>query len=430
MNEATAHRRTYLFALVDGGGTVPPEVGAARRLAARGHHVIVLADESMKDDVEASGATFVPWVQAPNRASRRPEDDPTRDWECSNPFQLFTRLLDQQFVGPAPGYAADVAAAIDEHRPDLVVCSFFAIGAMVAAEAAGVPFDVLFPNIYLLPTPGLPPVGLGLRPARGRPGRVRDRAVRRLTNRQWDKGLPRLNALRADVGLDPLDGFFEQVHRARRHLVMTSADFDFPADVPPRVRYVGAVLDDPEWAGTAGWTAPSDDRPLVLVALSTTFQDHAACLQRIVDGLGALPIHGLVTTGPALDPGALTAPPNVAVVRAAPHSQILARAAAVVTHGGHGTVVRALAAGVPMVVVPHGRDQADNAARIATRGAGVTVRRSASPRQVAAAVSRVLSEPSFASAADRLGRSIRRDAASGALIAELEDLPRSALRIR
>ena len=130
----------------------------------------------MRTDVEASGATFRPWVEAPNRASRRPEDDPYRDWECSNPLQLFDRLLDTQFVGPAPGYAADVAAAIEELRPDLVVCSLFAIGAMVAAEAAGVPFDVVFPNAYLLPTPGIPPFGLGLKPAQRLPGRVRDRA--------------------------------------------------------------------------------------------------------------------------------------------------------------------------------------------------------------------------------------------------------------
>ena len=412
---------SYLFALVDGGGTVPPELGTARRLVERGHQVVVLAEDSMRTDVEASGATFRAWVEAPNRASRRPEDDPYRDWECSNPLQLFDRLLDTQFVGPAPEYAADVAAAIEELRPDLVVCSLFAIGAMVAAEAAGVPFDVVFPNAYLLPTPGIPPFGLGLKPAQRLPGRVRDRLITRLLLRQWNKGLPRLNALRTSVGLAPVATFFDQVHHARRHLVLTSAEFDFPGDLPSHVRYVGAVLDDPAWAD-GPWTPPSDDEPVVLVALSTTFQDQVACLQRIVDGLGALPVHGIVTTGPALDPDAVTAPPNVTVVAAAPHSQILEHAAVVVTHGGHGTVVRALAAGVPMVVLHHGRDQADNAARVTARGAGIALRRTAKPADVAAAVRRVLDDPSFAQAAQRLGASIRRDAASGTLVAELEDL--------
>jgi hypothetical protein len=103
----------------------------------------------------------------PNRASRRPEDDPYRDWECKSTLQLFARLMELQFVGPAPRYAADVTARCRSARPDLVVCSFFAYGAMVAAEAAGVPFDVLVPNAYLFPTPGMPPVGLGLKPAKG-----------------------------------------------------------------------------------------------------------------------------------------------------------------------------------------------------------------------------------------------------------------------
>ncbi|WP_405181731.1 hypothetical protein OG225_11790 [Nocardia sp. NBC_01377] len=136
--------RTYLFALVDGGGTVPPELGMVRRLVERGHRVTVLADESMASDVHATGATYRAWRAAPNSASCRPEDVRYRDWECANPFELFRMLLDQQFAGPAPGYAQDMTEALDAVNPDLAVCSFFAIGAMVAAQARGVPFDVPF----------------------------------------------------------------------------------------------------------------------------------------------------------------------------------------------------------------------------------------------------------------------------------------------
>jgi len=418
----TVLSRNYLFALVDGGGTVPPELGTVRRLVARGHRVTVLADDSMADEVTAAGATHRPWTEAPNRPSRRPEHDPYRDWECKTPFQLFDLVLDKQFVGPAPAYAADLLAAVAADRPDLVVSSFFAVGAMVGAEAAGLPYDVLFPNPYMLPAPGMPPFGLGLQPAKGAVGRLRDRAVTRLTDRLWAKGLPRLNELRMAHGLAPVDSFFDQVLGARRVLVLTSADFDFPAELPANVRYVGPVLDDPAWA-VAPWTALPGDEPLVLVAMSSTFQDHAGCLQRIVDALGTLPVRGLVTTGPALDPGDVTAPANVQVVAAAPHSEVLRSAAAVVTHGGHGTVGRALAADVPLVVLHHGRDQADNAARITARGAGLAVKRGASPSVIARAVGRLLDDPSFRTGAAHLGRSIRRDAARGALTAELEDLP-------
>ena len=267
-NVTTTH--TYLAALVDGGGTVPPELGAVRRLVERGHDVTVLAEDSMKAEVEASGATFRPWVEAPNRPDRLPENDPYRDWEVKSPTQLFDRLLETQFVGPAARYLADINTAVAERRPDAILCSQFAFGAMIAAEAAGIPFAVLMPNIYMLPTDGIPPFGLGLPLARGPLGRLRDRAIGAFTLRVWNrKGLPRVNALRAEVGLEPLATFWDQVHRADRELVMTARAFDFPAPArPAAVRYVGPVLDDPSWSEP--WTAPP----------ATTRSSWSACRRR------------------------------------------------------------------------------------------------------------------------------------------------------
>lgn len=420
MTDAATTKLSYLSALVDGGGTVPPELGAIGRLVGRGHDVTVLAEDSVEDEVRASGATFQRWVEAPNRRDRKPDNDPYRDWEIKSVFKLFDRLLDTQFVGPAARYIADVNRAIAERRPDVVLCSQFAYGAMVAAEAAEIPFVVLMPNAYLLPAKGMPPFGIGLMPARGAPGRVRDRVIGRITGRMWDKGLGRLNELRAGVGLPPVDHFFDQVHQARRELIMTSAAFDFPATLPERARYVGAVLDDPSWAGS--WAPADDDRPLVLVGLSSTFQNQAECLQRIADALGSLPVRGLITTGPALDPSVVRPPANVDVVAAAPHREVLGHASVVINHGGHGTVVKALAAGVPMIVMHHGRDQADNAARVTARGAGLAVKRTAKPAAIATAVRRLLDERAYRDNAARLGTIIRSDAASDSLVAELESV--------
>jgi UDP:flavonoid glycosyltransferase YjiC (YdhE family) len=410
----------YLFTLVDGGGTVPPELGAAQRLVERGHRVTVLAEDSMEADVHASGAEFRRWTTAPNRASRLPDDDPYRDWECKSPLSLFARILERQFVGPAAAYAADTMAAIDELHPALVVSSMFALGSMVGAEARGVPFDILLANPYPFPAPGLPQFGMGLKPARGPAGRARDRLLTALISRQWAKGLAPLNELRTSLGLDPVASFFDQFHHARRELVLTSADFDFVGDVLPSVRYVGPVLDDPAWAAGAPWTPPPGDDPLVLVALSSTFQDHIGCLQRIIDALGTLPVRGVVTTGPAVDPSSLRSSPDVSVVAAAPHSEVLRHAALAVTHGGHGTVMRCLAADVPMVLMPHGRDQGDNATRVVLRGAGVELKRTASAAAIASAVGEVLADPRFRTAAAELGGSIRRDGTSAALVDELE----------
>jgi glycine/D-amino acid oxidase-like deaminating enzyme len=83
----------YLFATVDGGGNVPPELSAARRLVDRGHLVTVLAEDSVAAEVRATGARLRPWTRAPNRPDRRPEHDPARDWECRYPWQLIERLI-------------------------------------------------------------------------------------------------------------------------------------------------------------------------------------------------------------------------------------------------------------------------------------------------------------------------------------------------
>jgi len=146
------------------------------------------------------------------------------------------------------------------------------------------------------------------------------------------------------------------------------------------------------------------------------------CMQRITDALGGLPVRGLVTAGPAVDPAALSAPANVAVVASAPHRMVLPHADLVVTHGGHGTVIKALAAGVPLVILHHGRDQADNAVRVTARGAGVAVSRTASAQRIASAITEVLRDPAYRRSAARLGEAITRDAESGMLVSELEQL--------
>jgi MGT family glycosyltransferase len=422
-------RHRYLVAVVDGGGNVPPELGVVRRLLARGHDVTVLAEDSVAAEVGATGAEPLRWRHAPNRRDRRPENDPCRDWECRYPWQLVDRLVKTVLVGPAAGYAHDVGDVITETRPSAVLCSMFCVGGMIAAEAAGIPFVVVLPNIYPLPAEGMPAFGIGLAPARGRLGRWRDRVVNALIEHQWDaKGLSGLNELRRQYGLSPLPHLLDQVRSANRQLVLTAREFDFAAALPPGARYVGPVLDDPAWAETeTPWTPPlaplSSDAPLVLVAMSSTFQDQRGCLQRVIEALAKLTVRAVVTTGPAIDPADLNPPENVTVVRSAPHRQVLEHTALVITHGGHGTVMKALAAGVPLLLMPHGRDQPDTAARVVTRGAGITLKRTARPAAIASAASRVLEMGSYRAAAQRLGEVVRREAGSDALVRELEEIP-------
>ena len=198
----------FLFALIDGGGNVPPELHAARRLIERGHAVTVIADDSVAADVRAIGANARRWVRAPNRRDRRPENDPIRDWECKHPLQLVDRLMETLLIGPAARYADDVSFAMTEGRPAAVVCSMFCLGGMVVAEAARIPFVVLFPNVYPLPARGLPPFGIGLRPARGRLGRLRDAVLNRLI--EWPRRVPGFSCTSTDHLEAPAPGAAER----------------------------------------------------------------------------------------------------------------------------------------------------------------------------------------------------------------------------
>jgi UDP:flavonoid glycosyltransferase YjiC (YdhE family) len=143
-------------------------------------------------------------------------------------------------------------------------------------------------------------------------------------------------------------------------------------------------------------------------------------LQRVADALGRLPVRGLVTTGPAVDPAAIRAPSNVDVRRWVRHADVLPSCSAVLTHGGHGTVIKALAAGVPLVVAPLGRDQPDNAARVVRAGAGLRVSRKASVTDLQKALGRVLDEPRFRAAARRMAATLAAERDESLVVDELE----------
>ena len=413
--------KRYLFAIIDGGGTVPADTSVIRAMVERGHDVRVLADSVLAPDIETTGAEHVPWERAPQRPNLDPQSVIMRDWDTKTPFQAFARVRDGAMTGPAALFAADVRAELQRRPADVVVGNFFVFGAQIAAEAEGVPFAFLVSNLLSFRGSGTPPLGPGLKPARGQLGRARDAAINRMMSRLFDKGLDQLNEARRENDLEPIGSVLENFERADRLLLLTSRAFEYECYSPPsNVRVVGPRLDDPAWVGD--WTPPAGDGPLVLVGMSSTYMDHADVLQRVTTALGELPVRGLVTTGPAVPTDEIDAPQNVTVVERAPHSEVLRHAAAVVTHAGHGTVVKALAAGVPVVALPLGRDQLDNAARVAHHGAGLRLKPQAKPEAIARAVRRVLDEPSFAAGAQRLADAIAAETAEDRAADELEAL--------
>ena len=418
----TEHARRYLLTLWEGGGNVPPELGVARRLIDQGHHVHVLADPTIRAAAEEIGSSFSPWRRAPHRTSLDPSEDLIKDWETKNPLIMMRRARDRFIAGPAALFASDTADVIDAFRPDVVVPDAFLFGSIIAAQASKTPTALLVPNIWILPTAGAPSIGPGFALAKTVLGRSRDAAMLAVVNRVLGAGLPAINSARGDVGLSPLSSFYYQALDADRILVLSSPAFDYASNVvPSNVRYVGPILDDPEWAEP--WENPwpaDDERPLVLVGFSSTYQNQGPILRRVIEALSALPVRAVVTLGQMLDAREVTAAANVAVVESASHTQILAEADLVVTHCGHGTMMKALSAGIPMVCMPMGRDQNDTAARVAHHRVGLRLSPQASVLKISRAVQTVLDHRSFRANAERMATAISEGDRTVNLVAELE----------
>jgi UDP:flavonoid glycosyltransferase YjiC (YdhE family) len=141
----------------------------------------------------------------------------------------------------------------------------------------------------------------------------------------------------------------------------------------------------------------------VLVSFSTGFeQRNVDKVQRTLDAPAELPVHMVATTGGIVAPNEVAAPPNAIVLNYAAHDPIIRRAAMVITHGGHGTAMRTLRYGVPMIVIPGlAGDQPYVAAAIAEWGCGRALPGGDASDPIRAAAREVLSTPSFRNNARR-----------------------------
>jgi MGT family glycosyltransferase len=413
----------FLLATWDGGGTIPPELGLAAELVARGHEVVVLSDDTVEQDAAAAGAAFTPWRRAPQARARDADRALIRDWEVKNPLKQIRQVGDLLFFGPASLHAADLADAIGEYAPDVLIVDALLTGASAGAEHSGLPTAAVAPNVNMLRTPGVPPMGSGLRPLDGRTGQARDAALHRLTDLLMGTGT--LNETRRALGLEPVRSLEQSVRRADRVIFLTSEAFDFPPRVPdPDVVY-GGIPVSPGERETMAWTPPwpQDGRPSVLLSLSTTYMRQEDLLQRLVDALGQVDCHALVTTGPGLRSRPLArVPGNVHVVESVPHVSVLPHVDLVITHGGHGTLIRALSSGVPVMVVPISRDQPDNAARVVHHQVGVSISKRSSSEKLAAAVRRALADDAIHANARAMAERLAPDIGAPKAIAALEEL--------
>lgn len=385
-----------LQSLVAFGGNTPPQLAITRELVDRGHQVQVLTSSVARERVEATGAEFIEFRGWHDDIDlTRPERDPIKDWAARNQLDAAKRTLGA-LIEVLPVGVRSYVQALERSPADVVVCDFLLGGAIVAAEHARLPSVALVHCPYPIPVKGAPPLFSGLAPKAGPFGAARDRILGALNRRFLARGLPALNRARADLGLAPLKGWHEQVLAADQICVLTAPELDFSSRgrLPANVHYMGPSFEPYPTEWQSPWPETNTD-PLVLISFSTTYMDQCALAQRVLDAVGPLRVRALLTTGPALDLTRLHLPDNARAVDFVPHRAVLPSADLVVTHAGWQTINAALADGVPLVCIPDGRDQPDNAVRVVHVGAGVRARKSTPPQKLRAIIQAALADPAL-----------------------------------
>jgi MGT family glycosyltransferase len=318
------------------------------------------------------------------------------DWTPGKENGEETDILLPLLFGPPVGEA--VLEYIGRDAPDVLVVDCLLTSGLAAAERSRLPAAVL------VHTPYQPFV-------RGTMGRLLEEA------------LPTINTMRAHFGLPPAESPMALMDPINVVLVACPQEFDVAMpDLPANVRYIGAIFDDPPPVARESLWGSGDGRPQVLVAFSTTYQRQEEALRRTAAALAALPVQTVITVGSAVDPGVIASAPNVAIRRYIPHSALLPDCTLVVTHAGMGTVMAALAYGVPLLCMPMGRDQHDNAARVANCGAGIVLPADTGVEEIRHAIQELLAGPDYRVAARRMAAIMTRQNGRETALKELEAL--------
>ena len=354
----------YLAYTSPARGHLYPIVPTLAALRDRGHSVAVRTLASQVGLMAEYGFEAAP-IDA---AIERIEHD---DWQARTPVGANKRSL-RTFRRRAELEIPDFRAAVDEVRPDALIVDISTAGAAAVAEASGLPWAQWLPYFTPLRSIDAPPFGLGLQPRSDLIGRARDRVVDKLAFQPvMREGLGEANRLRASVGAPPLADNSELWRRAPVFLYFTAEPFEYPrGDWPANYRLVGPGTWDPPNEAPAWLDAV--DRPLVLVTCSSEYQGDKRLFATALEALADEDVT-VVVTAAGNDVSGVSVPRNARVESYVPHAPILRRAACVVCHGGMGITQKALAAGVPVCVVPFGRDQLEVAGHVKASGAGTVL---------------------------------------------------------
>jgi UDP:flavonoid glycosyltransferase YjiC (YdhE family) len=349
------------------------------RLAARGHEVTFETWRRWREYVEAEGMQFVP----------APEYPVARPWGPS--------LDEDDLVARA---ARETRQTIADVAPDAVVHDILTVAPALAGELEGRPVATLIPHVYPAGERGFPPYALGARLPRTAGGRWLWASMQGWMEKGLRQGRDELNATRGALGLPPVDRLHGGLSQALC-MVATFPQLEYPRAWPPGTHVVGPIMWEPPFGVV---DPPPGDQPLVLVAPSTAQDPEHRLLGAALAGLGDEPIRVLATWNRRPLPGPAPVAANIRLVEWISYSKTMPRCALVICHAGHGTMVRALASGAPVLCVPHAGDMAENAARADWAGVGVRLPwRLLGPQTLRLAVRYAMAQRSLGAHARELG---------------------------
>ncbi len=367
-----------LVAAFGDAGHAFPAIALGRALAARGHEVTVETWEERRAAVENAGLGFA----AAEEYRMFPPPDPN---------------------SPEGAHAAEAARALlpllEEMRPHAVVSDILTLAPSLAAERAGIPLATLIPHIYPVVEPGLPFFAVGLRPPRTPLGRGVWKAGQRMLDIGLAQGRRDLNVQRERLELPPLERFHGGISPALA-LVATFPQLEYPRRWPAGVEVTGPMTFELPHPSIG---LPPGDDPLVLVAPSTAHDSENHLVRTALAALADEPVRVVATTNRVVPQSPIVVPPNAVLVEWLSYSQLMPAASLAISHGGHGTVARALGAGTPVLVCPLIGDMSETAMRVAWTKAGLSLPwRLCKPAPLRWAARRLLRDPSFAARAGEL----------------------------
>jgi UDP:flavonoid glycosyltransferase YjiC (YdhE family) len=373
-----SRRLSLLLGAFGDPGHAFPMIALGRALLARGHDVTLQTWERWRAPVEAEGIAFTP---APEYSAFPIGDHPLDFYE-------------------AVVYATrDTLPLVRELKPDVVVHDILTLGPSLAAELLDIPRATLVPHVFPEAGPGFPIYSFGARLPRTAAGRAFWERAHLPVRRGLESGRLALNHTREQVGLPPLSYPHGGTSRELA-LVATFPQLEYPRPWPAHVLVVGPLMWEPP---AQELLLPPGDDPLVLVAPSTSQDPDHRLLHAALRGLADAPVRVLATYNRRLPSRPLPVPDNTTVVDWVSYTRTLPHCDAIVCHAGHGTLVRALSLGVPVVACPVAGDMNENAARLVWAGAGVRVpRRFISPRPLRHAVELALGDASIRARAQEL----------------------------